>query len=524
MLKRSGSLKITHVQLTFHLGIFLKQIVNLLIVILNTTIISAPFAFAGEKIVDDTEPRFLESAQKHLNHPCLRKKKFGIKFVSLDRGDTLLDIRSKQKFIPASNQKLITTASALRYLGPDFQFPTELYTVGKIKDAILEGDLYLKGFGDPKLVTEQMWLLANQLKNLPVKKVGGNIIIDDSYFDSERRIKSWRQKSGPQAYNAPLGALSFNFNTVQTFIQPAAKVGEKPIVIVVPDTDYIKVSNKAETVDNGRRNELIVNRLSRTGFNQVTISGKIRKTAPRAKYFLNITDPPVYAGTVFKDYLNQTGVIVNGQVLTGKVPNESNRIVQHHSEPLSLIIRGLNKFSNNFTAEQLVKTLAAHKYGEPGTSGNGIKVLSEYLESLGFLSNDFKMADGSGLSHENRLTPEQIVAVLVDVYREQSIFPEYIASLAIMGVDGSTVDRLANNPKASRARVKTGTLDGVSALSGYLQSRDGERFAFSMLMNDLHCNVNTVLRIQDKLVGKALNFQRRDEIMNYKNTNSAKKK
>ena len=107
--------------------------------------------------------------------------------------------------------------------------------------------------------------------------VGGNIIIDDSYFDSERRIKSWRQKSGPQAYNAPLGALSFNFNTVQTFIQPAAKVGEKPIVIVVPDTDYIKVSNKAETVDNGRRNELIVNRLSRTGFNQVTISGKIRK-------------------------------------------------------------------------------------------------------------------------------------------------------------------------------------------------------------------------------------------------------
>ena len=467
------------------------------------------FVSAQETSSNDGVSRFRKTVANQLRHPCLKNKNFGVKFVSLDQDDILLSIRGDQQFIPASNQKLLTTASSLKYLGPDYRFPTELYSNGPIKNAILKGDLYIRGFGDPKLVTEQMWLLATQLRNIPIRKVDGDIVADDSYFDDVRRIKTWRDKFGPQAYNAPLGALSFNFNTIRTMINPAQKVGEHPSVVVSPNTEYIKILNKAKTVLQGRRNGLIVNRLDREGFDHITITGKIRKNAPRARYYLNITDPPIFTATVFKEYLNRAGVEVGGTVRTGKVTSGTKRIVRHKSEPLSLIIRGLNKFSNNFTAEQLVKTLAAHRYGEPGSSENGVKVISEYMESLGFSLNDFKIVDGSGLSHENRLTPDQIVAVLLDVFREQSIYPEYISSLAVMGVDGSTANRLVNVPQASRARVKTGTLNGVSALSGYLQSLDGERLAFSILMNDLHCNANTALRIQDKIITTALNFRRK---------------
>ena len=501
--------------MNFYRRVFLEQSFYFLVLIQAVLVgfFDASYIFAQDTILKEELNRFRKSTQGELNHPCLKKESFGVKFVSLDNGDVLVEIRGDQQFIPASNQKLITTASALRYLGPDFRFPTELYTNGKIENGIINKDLYIKGFGNPKLVTEEMWLLANQLRNLPTRIVQGDIITDDSYFDDKRRIKSWKEKSRPQAYNAPLGALSFNFNTVRAMVRPAPNAGDKPIVVMDPETAYIKVSNRAKTVPRGRRNGLIVNRLEREGFDQITLTGKIRKNAPRAKYYLNITDPLIYAGTVFKEFLKRAGVEVRGNVRRGKIPDGIRRIVRHQSEPLSLIVRGLNKFSNNFTAEQLVKTLAVHKYGEPGTSFNGVKVISDYMESLGFGVDNFKIVDGSGLSHENRLSPNQIVAVLLDMYRDQSVYPEYIASLAVMGLDGSTVDRLSNIPEASRARVKTGTLEKVSALSGYLQSLDGEHIAFSILMNDLNCNISTALRIQDKIIVKALNLQRRKKVL-----------
>ncbi len=360
-------------------------------------------------------------------------------------------------------------------------------------------------------MTEQMWLLVNHLKNLPLHKVEGDILADDSYFDSQRRIKTWKKKFGPQAYNAPLGALSYNFNTVKVLAKPAPKAGLKPIVVVDPNISYIRLTNQAITVPRGRKNGLIVNRLDRDSFNDITLTGEIRQDAPRAKYYLNITNPPYFTGTVFKDVLEKAGVEVAGKVRLGTVPEEARKIVLHQSEPLSLILRGLNKFSNNFVAEQLVKTMGAIEFGEPGTTENGVKAITRYLESLGISSKDFVISDGSGLSNKDRLTPNQIIAVLKDAFQNFSMYPEFIASLAVMGVDGSVVDRLVNIPEASRVRVKTGTLDGVSALSGYLQSKQGERLAFSILMNDLRCNVNNALRIQDKIIAEGLKFERNEK-------------
>lgn len=472
------------------------------------------YQFFPATVLSQEPPENLDVAQlgerieKHLDHPCLKNGKYGIQIFSLDKRETVYQYQSNQLFIPASNLKLITTTVALKHLGPDYRFTTGLYTTGKVEADILHGDLYIKGSGDPKLVTEQMWLLVNKLKNLPLRKVEGGIIADDSFFDSVRRLKTWKKNPGPEAYNAPLSALSFNFNTVKVSAMPGPDPGAKPIVVIDPDTDYIRVTNQATTLPAGKRNRLIVNRLSRDGFNEIVLTGSIRHNAPRAEYFLNITDPTFYTAKVLKHFLTKAGVQVTGGIKTGKLPENAQLLIEHESEPLSLALRGLNKFSNNFVAEQVVKTLAAEKFGPPGTTENGMRVIDSYMRTLGYLPEEYTLVDGSGLSRQNRLSPDHLVGVLKDVYHDSSIYPELIASLAVMGLDGSAKNRMNGHSGAQGIRVKTGTLDAVSAISGYFQSQGGERFAFSILMNDLKCSNRVALSIQDKILLEGLNFER----------------
>jgi len=451
---------------------------------------------------------FKHKIDQLLSHSCLRKKEFGALIYSLDRKETLYSRNSERLLIPASNLKLVTTALALKELGPDFRFETNLYSDGKIEGDHLIGDLYIKGFGDPKLVTEQMWLLANQLKNVPIRKITGNIIADDSYFDRQRRVKTWKSNPGAQAYNAPLGALSFNFNTVTAFIQPGKKAGDKPVVMVEPETRYIRLSNVASTIGKNEKAELWVNRVDQKSHDQVTVSGTIRENQKRATYYLNITDPTNYAVNVFKEYLERAGVEVTGNTQNGTVPPKAKRLVRHESEPIALALRGLNKFSNNFVAEQILKTLAAKRFGPPGTTENGLKFLRDYMQSIGVSSNEYKIVDASGLSKQNRLSPAHLVAVLKDMHSDLSVYPEFVSALGIMGLDGNVKNRMRGIKEAQKARVKTGTLNRVNSLSGYFQSQDGEQFAFSILMNELKCSHSQARGIQDKIIHQGLKFKR----------------
>ncbi len=445
-----------------------------------------------------------------LNHSCLKKGKFGIKFYSLDRREILFQHRQNDLFVPASNAKLITAAVALKELGPDFRFKTELYTLGKIQNRVLMGDLYIKGFGDPKLVTEQMWLLTSDLKNLSIDKVKGDLIADDSYFDSVRRVKTWKKNFGAEPYNAPLGALSFNFNTVKVLATAGKNAGDKVKIIVEPDSDYIKLVNRAVTRGRGRRYHLVVNRAGKDDSDEVKIKGSLRKGTNLAKYYLNISFPAIYTAKTFKSFLSKVGVFINGQTKVGVVPAKARLLVKHKSEPLAVILRGLNKFSNNFVAEQLIKTIGAVKERSPGTTEKGLKFVKKYLKHLGFSEKDYKLNDGSGLSRTNKLSTNILVATLEDVYDNWEIYPEFISSLAVIGQEGSVKKRYLRHSRKGTVRVKTGTLDSVSALSGYFQTLDGERIAFSIIMNDLKCQAWAAQKIQDKLVRVGLNFKRSD--------------
>ena len=456
---------------------------------------------------ESAESVFVKTVETILGNSCLRKQNFGIKIHSLERNKTLYSVNSNRLFAPASNVKLLTTAMALKRLRPEYRFKTGLYATTPVGGETLRGDIFIKGFGDPNLVSEQMWLLVKELKNIPLRKVHGDIIADASFFDNNLRVKTWK-KGGVEAYNAPLGALSFNFNTVTVHINPGEKPGDRPVVVVDPNIEFIRVDNRARTVSKSKRSRLIVNRIDRGGHNEITISGVVSVNHARETYYLNITRPAYYAASVFKEYLRQEGVEVTGKVRVGFVPEGAYEILSHSSMPLSLILRGLNKFSNNFVAEQILKTIGADIYGPPGTTLNGLRAIDEYMQSLKYKPEGFSILDGSGLSRQNRLSPDQIVSVFQDMYADLGVYPEFISALGVMGRDGNVLKRMNGHNSAERARVKTGTLNSVSALSGYFQSADGERFAFSILMNDLKCSNGQAKRLQDRIVREGLKFKR----------------
>ena len=456
---------------------------------------------------ESAESVFVKTVETILGNSCLRKQNFGIKIHSLERNKTLYSVNSHRLFAPASNVKLLTTAMALKRLRPEYRFKTGLYATTPVGGETLRGDIFIKGFGDPNLVSEQMWLLVKELKNIPLRKVHGDIIADASFFDNNLRVKTWK-KGGVEAYNAPLGALSFNFNTVTVHINPGEKPGDRPVVVVDPNIEFIRVDNRARTVSKSKRSRLIVNRIDRGSHNEITISGVVSVNHARETYYLNITRPAYYAASVFKEYLRQEGVEVTGKVRVGFVPEGAYEILSHSSMPLSLILRGLNKFSNNFVAEQILKTIGADIYGSPGTTLNGLRAMDEYMQSLKYKPEGFSILDGSGLSRQNRLSPDQIVSVFQDMYADLGVYPEFISALGVMGRDGNVLKRMNGHNSAERARVKTGTLNSVSALSGYFQSADGERFAFSILMNDLKCSNGQAKRLQDRIVREGLKFKR----------------
>ncbi len=472
-------------------------------------ILTACFFLVSKSAFAETpEQGFSKTIEEVLSNSCLRRNKFGIQIVSLKDNSSLFSQNSSRQYIPASNMKLLTSAAALRVLGPDYQFVTSLYSPGRIKGDVLSGDLYIKGSGDPKLVTEQLWRMALQVRNLPLTRIAGDIVADESFFDDRQRGRFGKALAGIEAYNAPLGALSFNFNTVEVLVSPAKTVGKPPVVVVEPDVGYVRVDNRAKTLAFGKRGRLIVNRFPGEGYDTITITGSVSKDRARSHYFVNITNPPLYAAMVFKDYLRRAGVVVDGTARRGVTPLLALEVTDFTSEPLSLALRGLNKFSNNFLAEQILKTMGAHVAGNPGTTKKGLAVIKKYLNSLGFDSSQFRIFDGSGLSRRNEISADLVVAVLKDMEGDWGVFPEFLDSLAVMGVDGSVQDRLAQTEEARRIRVKTGTLNFTSSLSGYVQSADGEHFAFSILMNDLKCSNGRAKKIQDRIVKELLNFKR----------------
>ncbi len=432
-----------------------------------------------------------------LTDPQFKEMKIGIKIYSLKTDDVIFEHNPDLLLKPASNVKLVTTLAALKYLGSGYKFKTKIYTDGKVVKNVLHGNLYVKGFGDPKLVSEKLWFLTNELKRAGFRHVAKDLILDDSFFDEVRTVRNGR--ASDRAYDALLGALSVNFNTTAVYVKPGSFVGAKARVIIDPDNSYIRLVNHSKTVAAHKKKTMKVSRIPGKYFDTIMVRGGVPLGAPEKRFYKNVSHPRQYASSLFRRFFKEQGITIQGQNRYKVVPTTAKEILTYESRPLNMIITDLNRISNNFVAEQILKTMAAELKSIPGTTDNGLKILTEFLKEAG-VSGNYQLVNGSGLSPDNLMTAAQFIEVLKFGYRHFEFFPEYISSMGIVGVDGTVNMRLRGTIAAGRVRAKTGSLTGVSALSGYLNTLSNETVAFSMIMNDPFDRDQLMQRFQDEIL------------------------
>jgi D-alanyl-D-alanine carboxypeptidase/D-alanyl-D-alanine-endopeptidase (penicillin-binding protein 4) len=416
---------------------------------------------------------------------ALSGARVGICVVSLDTGATLYARDADALLNPASNVKLFTAAAALAKFGPEYRFETEAWLDAAGLGGGSPRALYLRGKGDPTLTTERLWVLAADLQHLGLRRVG-DLVLDESWFDTERIGPGFDQESGDKTYLAPVGALSLNFNTVAIHVAPAERPGAAGRVELEPDSSYFELSNRTRTVGARAARRLSVSSTAggSGGRQRIVVEGRLPAGGRPGVSWRKIDDPAQYLGQTLRRLLELRGVRVTGKVRLGAVPEGAQLLHVAESEPLSDVIRKLNKNSNNFIAEQLLKALGAAAAGPPGSWESGLTAVEGFLSSLGLRRGSYVMKNGSGLNDANRFSARQTARLLAELWRRFPLAPEFLASLPVAGKDGTIRWRLEGTETAGRVRAKTGTLEGVNSLSGYLETVDGERLAFAILVND----------------------------------------
>lgn len=455
----------------------------------------------------------------------LASSDLSIKIVSIPDGRVLYEKNPDSNLNPASNIKLITMATALKELGPSYTFPTEFYSQSLVdKDGSLP-NLWIKGYGDPSFNSEELDDLVRRFKAAGLKRIDGDVFVDDTYFD-RNHLTTYIADVNEKLYSIVTGPLSFNFNSIRISAKPARRLGEKPQITLDPPTQYVSIENEAKTAWEGANVDLDAEvkkeepktgthskskpRIKMPSFlrstskerNVIQIRGTIPRTIQEYNFQRGVPDPAIYTGTVILEALQRQGITVRGALRREAVPHDGLLLFSHSSKPLSEILKSLGKFSNNFTAEQLVKSVAAKKFGPPGSLPKGLKAMRDYIESLGVPRKSFVLDNGSGLTRLSSVSADDFIRLLYDIY----VSPwrdDFIASLSIGGVDGTLARKFKGGKVTGKMHAKTGTLNEVKALSGYLFD-DRARLAFSFLFNDFGVPMDNIARAEEEILETVL--------------------
>jgi D-alanyl-D-alanine carboxypeptidase/D-alanyl-D-alanine-endopeptidase (penicillin-binding protein 4) len=443
----------------------------------------------------------LRAALKTLiQRPPLDKARVGVDVHALPSGEVVFQHNPDELLNPASNVKLFTAAASLARLGPEYRFTTEVYADASSRPGDpTVGTLYLRGKGDPSLVSERLWLVAAELQHHGIRTVRNGIVADDTFFDAEREGPGWDQESSDRPYMAPTGALSLNFNSVAVYVTPGARPGQKARVELEPASAFFVLDNQVVTAPTRGRQRIVISSIGAGDRQRIVVRGRVPAGRGGSTFYKKIDNPPLYTASTLKEFLALRGVSVRGKVRTGAVPSDARLIASFESPQLGVIIRDLNKLSNNFIAEQLLKTLGAEMKGAPGTWSKGIAAAEEALAEMGIPRGSYVMKNGSGLNDTNRFSAAQLSRLLVEMSRRFPLAAEFTASLAVAGRDGTVRLRMDGTDAVGRLRAKTGTLENVSALSGYVETAGGEKYAFSILVNDFPGALYPVLGAIDSM-------------------------
>ncbi|MFV1976230.1 MAG: D-alanyl-D-alanine carboxypeptidase/D-alanyl-D-alanine-endopeptidase [Candidatus Scalindua sp.] len=430
----------------------------------------------------------------------------GISIFSVSRNKSLYKSNSHKQFVVASNMKLFTTATALVYLGADFEYKTEIFYRGDISaDGRLDGDIIIKGSGDPNIsgrffegnVTAVPAYWADKIREHGIQVISGDIIADDSIFDREFVHSNWPKDQLSEWYCAPVSGLSFNDNCIDIIMKPNSNPGGLASVEIEPGTSYVKIVNRCKTTTLKSKHAYSLYRKPFT--NQINIKGNFWSKASPSKEWITITNPPLYMATVFKEILEGKNVRVMGEA---RVIDETDFNARDRLNILVLTTSSLrqsitvaNKRSQGFYAEQILKTLGATINNEGSFSG-GLDVIKNFLTKLGIPEDRYQLDDGSGLSKKNKFTPDTITTLLNYMYNHKNA-AIFLKSLPVSGTDGTLKKRLKDEPYKSRVRAKTGYVYGTRTLSGYVKTLDEEIIAFSILVNKIKGGTWQAKRLQD---------------------------
>ncbi len=428
----------------------------------------------------------------------------GIYVHEIGAAEPIVAHRADQAFNPASVMKLVTTYAGLELLGPAYQWHTELYTDGAQQKDVLAGNLYLKGGGDPKLAIEHFWLLLRNLRAKGVREIRGDLVLDRSLFSTEHPEPGRFDNEPTEPYNTPPDALLTNFKTFTLTFSPDDETRTVKIT-ADPPLPQLRIVNNITLNDGpcGAGLARIKTQTQDNGDNaQLTFTGPYSTQCNDQINYFSVMSHRGYTAALFQYIWRELGGVFRGRVREGETVASAVKLVSQPSLTLAEIVRDINKFSNNVMARQLLLTIGATAGVKAGTAvgatpDRGTRAVQQLFASRGIPASLLVIENGSGLSRIERVGARDLGQMLLAAFRS-AVMPEFIASMPLVGVDGTMHRRLKSSDVAGQAHIKTGLINGVRALGGYVLDAKGRRVAVVMLIN--HANSYNGNAVQDALL------------------------
>ncbi len=415
--------------------------------------------------------------------------KIGVYIKKLGEDAPIVALNAEKRFNPASVMKLVTGAASFDLLGRDYRFETTVYLGGEFDrdSGIVKGDLYIRGGGDPGFTAEKMWLFSQNIRHMGIKKVEGDLVFDDSFFDTVVVGPGFSEDNSSRAYESPISAISASFNTVAVHVAPGSKPGSPVHIEPFPRIRDIPIISTAKTLGANSATPLQVRTEVNDGRTSIFVIGGM-SVSDRPRYiYRKVWETWQNFGRVLWSLFEESGVVLEGSMRKEALPafvHKKGAFYVFKSDPINSFVDAMYKYSSNFAAEMLFKTISAEKDTLPGSWLKSSLLVSQWwMEQK--LPDSLQIYNGSGMGNGNRVTPQQIVSLLETVWTKKNYNLEYVNALSVAGVDGTLSSRFKYSPLKGMLRAKTGTLNsyGVSTLAGYVFAPQGT-YVFSVFVNN----------------------------------------
>jgi D-alanyl-D-alanine carboxypeptidase/D-alanyl-D-alanine-endopeptidase (penicillin-binding protein 4) len=435
--------------------------------------------------IADTRDTLPESVARILAAYKMPSDSLSVFVQNVDEDTPLVAVHSDLVRNPASTIKLLTTFLALENLGPTYQWKTEAYLGGTLSDGRLDGDLYLKGYGDPYMLIERYWLFLREMRQHGLQRIEGDLVIDNTQFAIERGDTGAFDGQPERTYNVFPDAFLVNFQAINFTFRPDPGA-DRVIIVADPKPANLEIRNQLRLGGGycgGYQNGIKFGISDARDRNRATFSGSFRGQCKEYHLSRSVLQPPTFAYGVFKTLWREMGAELRGDWRLERVPEDLEPFVTVESPPLLEVIHGVNKWSNNVMARHILLTMGIERFGPPGTVEKGRKAVDEFLASREMNFPELRIDNGAGLSRDTRISARNLGRILLAAHK--GVYSaEFISSLPLAGLDGTLRKRFKDEGLTGRMHLKTGRLTGVFAMAGYIKSKSGHDYVVVAIQNE----------------------------------------